>query len=81
MNNKNSLTMSYTTSIKCPVCESGSKIEIEVSALLQGVQFSCPTCKSQVGIQEDSIGAARKAVGEFENLKNKFTNSQKPFKS
>jgi hypothetical protein len=49
--------------------------------LLQGVQFSCPTCKSQVGIQENSIEAARKAVGEFENLKSKFTNSQKPFKS
>lgn len=61
--------MIHKTSITCPVCGPGTAIEIEVSSLLQGAQFTCSTCGSQVGIQKRSVEIARRAMDQFENLK------------
>lgn len=63
--------MIHTTSIQCPVCETGQKIEIEVSSLLRGAQFACPACGSQVGIQPESVEKAEKVIHEFEDMQNK----------
>lgn len=68
--------MIHTTSIQCPVCEPGQKIEIEVSSLLRGAKFACPVCSSQVGIQPESVETAQKAINEFEDMKNRATRLQ-----
>jgi len=63
--------MIHKTSITCPVCGPGTTIEVEVSSLLQGAQFDCSTCGCQVGIHQESVEAARRAMDQFENLKEK----------
>ena len=67
--------MVHTTSIQCPVCGPGKTIEIEVSTLLKGAQFACATCGSLVAIQQESVETARKAIDEFENLRNLSKNT------
>jgi predicted RNA-binding Zn-ribbon protein involved in translation (DUF1610 family) len=63
--------MIHTTSISCPVCGAGQKIEIEVSSLLRGAHFACPACGSKVGIQPECVETAQKVIHEFEGMKNK----------
>jgi hypothetical protein len=68
--------MIYKTTITCPVCGPGTTIEVEVSSLLKGVQFACPTCASQVGIDQDSVETAKRTMDQFEDLKKKTSKGQ-----
>ena len=60
--------------IPCPVCaELGkeSKIPFETSQLLAGVKFTCPECKSEIGLAPESRPAVQEAVDKFEEFKRK----------
>jgi transcription elongation factor Elf1 len=63
--------MIHKTSITCPVCGPGTVIEVEISSMLQGARFCCPACGSQVGIHQESVEMAKRAIDQFENLKKK----------
>lgn len=58
--------------IPCPTCaEMGkeSKIPFETSQLLAGIRFTCPECKSEIGLASESRPSVQKAVDHFEQFK------------
>jgi hypothetical protein len=61
--------MSHNTVIPCPVCPPGTTIAVEVNSLLKGLQFTCSTCGSVIGIHTESIDAAKHAISKFEDFK------------
>lgn len=62
--------------IPCPTCaEQGkdTKIPFETSQLLAGVRFTCPECKSEIGLSPENKPSVEKVLTEFNELKKKLS--------
>lgn len=62
--------MTFTTNgqqIPCPVCKTG--IPFDTRQLLQGVQFSCPSCQASIGLADESKEVVRQAMESFEKTR------------
>ncbi|TSE07266.1 MULTISPECIES: hypothetical protein [Aquimarina] len=53
--------------IPCPVCQ--GQIPFDITSLLQGVKFACPSCQSVVALSPESIDETRNAIEKYEELK------------
>lgn len=53
--------------IPCPVCK--NPIPFEVTSLLQGLKFTCASCQSSVALASESIETTKKAMENYEKLK------------
>jgi hypothetical protein len=61
--------------IPCPVCK--TPIPFEVTALLQGNKFSCPSCTSIVSIAPESMEYIQVAKLEYDQLKTNVLKQKK----
>jgi transcription initiation factor IIE alpha subunit len=62
-------------SISCPVC--GTKIPIDTTQLLLGIQFKCPNqdCDVSIGLHNDSKPIVEKTMTKLNELKENLNKS------
>lgn len=64
--------MSFQQKIACPSCS--AEILFDVTALLQGITFSCDRCGAKIGLSGESQHQVTKSMDQFEKLKKGIDN-------
>ena len=57
--------------IPCPIC--ATKIPFDTQQLLQGKQFTCPTCLAVIGLSTESRGIVEETMHKLDDLKHKLS--------
>lgn len=64
------------TTIPCPVCY--TKIAFHTEQLLNGMQFECQTCKSKIGLAQESINTVQQVLTQLQDLKTRLRDEEMP---
>lgn len=59
--------MNSSQSIPCPVCK--SPIAFNTEELLKGNKFACTSCKTEIGLAEESKAIVQETMIQFEKVK------------
>lgn len=61
--------------IPCPDCS--TQVPIETDELLRGVKFSCPRCKIQISLAQESVFVTANALKQYSALLKESEQSQR----
>lgn len=53
--------------IPCPTCQ--TKIPFDIYQLLNGAQFTCPTCFGTIGLAPESSSTVKETMQKFDGVK------------